>query len=136
MSKKENVIKSKVIDHFALVIDAEDGTPAKEWKLAYDYRAIARIEEKIGKDLKRIEDWKALSSGKDFPVIVWGGLQRFNPEVSLDDVLDVLNPEAQRLLSDEIFKLMFPGAIEAYEKLQKEQGASQPPNVETATPTI
>lgn len=132
MSQKDTVVKSKVIDHFTLVVDAEDGTPAKTWKLAYDYRAIAKIEDKIGKDLKRIDDWKDLSSGKDFPIIVWGGLNRFNPEVSLDEVLDMLNPEAQRLLSDAIFSLMFPGVVEAFEKM-KEQGAPQPPNAEAVT---
>lgn len=135
MSKKETVLKSKVVDHFTLVIDNEDGTPVKTWKLAYDYRAIAKIEEAIGVDLKKIDDWQKLSSGKHFPTIVWGGLNRFNSEVTLDEVMDILNPEAQRILSDEIFKLMFPGAVEAYEKLMKEKGASNSPNGETATPT-
>lgn len=133
MSKKETVLKTRVIDHFSLVIDGEDGAPARSWKLAYDYRAIAMIEEKIGKDIKRVEDWKEISSGKDFPTIVWCGLLRFNPEVTLDEVLDVLNPEAQRILSDQIFELMFPGAREAFEKArEKETGEPEPPNESAA----
>lgn len=130
---KENVIKSRVLDHITIMLDAENGSEPKVWKLCYDYRAIARIEEAIGKDIKRIEDWKDLSSGKDFPVIVWGGLLRYQPEVTQDEVFDVLNPEAQRLLSDAIFELMFPGAREAFEKALKEKNTS--PNVETVTPT-
>ena len=44
------------------------------------------------------------------------------------------NPEAQRLLSDEIFELMFPGVREAYEKAKKEEsGASESPNAQTET---
>lgn len=135
MGKKETVLKNRVLDHFTLVIDDEDGSPARRWNLCYDYRAIALVEEKIGKDIKRLDDWKAISSGKDFPVIVWCGLRRLNPEVTLDEVLDVLNPEAQRLLSDEIFDLMFPGAREAFEKMQAEKGPGEPkaPNAPAAT---
>jgi hypothetical protein len=134
MSKKETVLKSKVLDHFTLVIDNEDGTPAKTWKLVYDYRAIAKIEDAIGKDIKKIEGWKEISSGKDFPTLVWGGLSKYNPEVTLDEVMDVLNPAAQRILSDEIFELMFPGAKEAYLKSLEAKGASNSPNAPAETP--
>lgn len=129
MSKKH--IESKVLDHFTLVIDSEDGKPPRELKLCYTYKAIAKIEDKIGKDLKQFEDWKKLSSGKDFPAIVWGGLDKFHPDITLDEVLEFLNPAAQRLLEDEIFKLMFPGVMEQIEKAQAE-GAS--PNPQAATP--
>lgn len=128
-------LKMRVTPHFTLVLDAEDGTEPKTWKLAYTYKAIAKIEEAIGKDIKKLEDWKDLSSGKDFPVIVWGGLDKFNPEVSLDEVIEILNPEAQRALSDAIFELMFPGVREAYERLTKDTGESASPNDQTGTTT-
>jgi hypothetical protein len=128
--KDEFSIKTRITPHFSLVIDNEDGTPPKVWKLCYTYKAIAKIEEAIGLDLKRFEAWKDISSGKHFPTIVWGGLDRFNPEVTLDEVLAVLNPEAQRLLSDAIFDLMFPGVKEAYEKSLKEDTS---PNVSAGT---
>ena len=127
----ESVIKTAITPYFRLVIDNEDGTE-KTWKLCYDYRSIAAIEGATGLDLKKIEAWKSISSGKQFPQIVHGGLHRYNPEVTLDDVLDMLNPQAQRLLSDEIFNLMFPGVVEAYRKAQEEgTGATASPNVET-----
>jgi hypothetical protein len=131
----EQIIKTRTTDHFALHIDGEDGKPVKVWKLCYDYRAIAKIEDAIGKDIKKIADWVKLSSGKDFPTIVWGGLNRYNPEVTLDEVIDILNPEAQRLLSDQIFDLMFPQVKEAVEKLQKEKesGATASPNGQAGT---
>src|ERR1700761_85301 len=119
---KDNVLKTRVTPHFTLEIDGEDGNPPKVWKLCYTYGAIALIEDTIGKDLKKVQDWKDLSSGKDFPVIVWGGLQKFNPE-------------AQRLLSDAIFELMFPGVVEAYNKALAEEktGATADPNADTGT---
>jgi hypothetical protein len=133
-------LKMRVTPHFTLILDAEDGTDPKKWTLCYTYKAIAKIEEAIGKDIKKISDWQSLSSGKDFPVIVWGGLDKFNPEVTLEEVRDVLNPECQRLLSDAIFELMVPGVREAYEKQleaidAKGTGATADPNAQTATLT-
>lgn len=130
--KEETVLKFAITPHFKIEIDKEDGKEPLVWRLCYTYKAIAKIEDAIKKDIKRIEDWKELSSGKDFPVIVWGGLDKFNPEVTLDQVKEMLNPEAQRMLSDVIFDLCFPGAKEAYEKSIKESsekaGATADPN--------
>jgi hypothetical protein len=125
-----NEIKTRITPHFSLLIDQEDGNPPKVWKLCYTYRAIAKIENATGLDLKKIEDWKSINSGKRFPTIVWGGLEKFNPEITLDEVLDILNPEAQRLLSDAVFELMFPGVRELYEKELKDKL----PNVPAETP--
>ncbi len=128
-------IKMRTTPHISLVLDPEDGTDPKTWKtwkLCFTYKAIAKIEEAIQKDIKKIADWNTLSSGKDFPVIVWGGLDKFNPDVTLEQVTESLNPEAQRALSDAIFELMFPGAKEAYEKIlsdEKATGATADPNV-------
>ena len=131
-------VKTRVTPHFTLVIDGEDGTPAKTWRLCYTYKAIAKIEEATGLDLKKIDQWAKISSGKQFPQIVWGGLDKFNPEVTLEEVIDVLNPEAQRLLSDEIFNLMFPGVKEAFEKqlAAEASGATASPNAPMGTPTV
>ena len=128
-----NEIKTRITPHFSLSIDNEDGTPPKVWKLCYTYKAIAKIEEAIGLDLKKFDSWKDISSGKHFPTIVWGGLEKFNPEVTLEEVLDALNPEAQRLLSDAIFDLMFPGVKEAYEKTLKEGAIPNVPAGTTST---
>ncbi|MGB8990069.1 MAG: hypothetical protein WCC37_25960 [Candidatus Sulfotelmatobacter sp.] len=132
------VIKTRIAPNFKLEIDMEDGQPPKVWRLCYTYKAIAKVEEATGLDLKRFQDWDKISSGKHFPAIVHGGLERFNPEVTLQDVTDVLNPEAQKHLSDAIFDLMFPGARDMYAKLMqdKETGATASPNVVTETPKL
>ena len=130
-------VQSVVTDEFKLTVVSEDAAgnqTKKTWRLVYDYRSIAKIEKAIGRDIKKIESWKNLSSGTDFPAIVHGGLGRYHPDVTLDEVLDVLNPAAQRVLSDEIFYLMFPGMREVIEK-QAETGATADPNPLTATLT-
>ena len=132
----ETVLKLAITPHFRITIDREDGT-SEDWRLCLDYRALARIEDKTGLDLKKIEAWKEVGS-KQIPVIVWGALQRFNPEVDPDSVLDNLNPEAQRILSDKLFELCFPGIRAAYEKTlaeQKETGATADPNVSAVQTT-
>lgn len=132
MSKE--AIKSKVLDHFTIEVDAEDGSAPKVWKLCYRYRDIALIEEKIGIDIKNIETWtKAFSSGKSFPTIVWGGLRRFNSEVTEDQVQDVLNPDAQGILHNAIFDLLFPNIRAEALKRAEEAMAGAVPNVPTTT---
>ena len=135
MAEQKLVVKARVTPYFTLMLDGEDGTEPREWRLCYDYKAIARIEEATGLDVKKLDQWAKISSGKQFPQIVWGGLNRYNPEVTLDEVVDVLNPEAQRLLSDAIFDLLFPGVVEAFLKM-KATGETASPNVETETPTV
>jgi len=134
---KESVIKTCITPHFTLVIDNEDGT-SKTWKLCYDYRSIAAIEEATGLDIKKYEAWQSVSSGKQFPKIVHGGLLRYNPEVTLDQVLDVLNPAAQVLLSNAIMNLLFPWLEEAIKKFEEEKasGVTASPNAQVAPLTV
>ena len=135
---KESPLKMRTTPHFTLELDSEDGTPNKVWKLCYDYRSIAAIEEETGLDLKKLEDWKNISSGKQFPKIVQGGLKRYNPEVTLDQVLDVLNPDAQELLRAAIFDLLYPGLQEAWLKREAEKasGATASPNAQKETSSV
>jgi hypothetical protein len=136
MKKEETTVQSMCTDYFNIVINDEDAagnSTKKIWKLCYDYRAIAKIEKTIGRDIKKIEAWKDLSSGTDFPAIVHGGLNRYHPDVTIDQVLDVLNPAAQRILSNEIFYLMFPGMREA---IEKREAGTETENPQTATPAV
>jgi hypothetical protein len=136
MAKEEIVLKVRSIPHFKLVIDGEDGSPEKVWRLAYSYRELAKIEETTGLELKKYDDWEKVVSSKYFPKVIHGGLEKFNPEVTYEEVLDVLNPEAQRKLSDAILELCFPGVTESYQKLLADEktGATADPNVLEATP--
>jgi hypothetical protein len=126
-------IQSTVTPEIRLVVVTEDASGnevKKTWRLVYDYRAIAKAEAATGRDLKRITAWKDISSGKDFPAIVHAGLNRYHKDVTLEEVIDSLNPMAQRLLSDEIFFYMFPGMREAMDK--KADGETE--NPQKATP--
>jgi hypothetical protein len=137
---KETLIKAKVLDHITIQLEPEDGTPEDKWpkwKLCYNYRAIAQIEESTGLDLKNIMNWEKITSSKFFPQVIHGGLAKFNPDVTLDQVLDVLNPAAQQLLARAILELMFPGVHAEIQKLaDKETGATASPNVPVATNAI
>lgn len=133
MKQKETPLKIRSLDILRIEVDAEDGSEPKVLRLCYDYNAIAFVEDKIGRDIKLLSSWEKLSSGKDFPTLVLGGLQRFNPEVTLDEVIRMINPASQVALSNWIFEQMFPGAAEAYEKFLATGGATESPNVMTAT---
>jgi hypothetical protein len=132
--KELSPLTIKTLNVLPLELDSEDGSAPRVLRLCYDYNAIAFVEEKIGRDIKQLKAWDGLSSGKDFPILVLGGLQRFNPEVTIDDVTSFLNPQAQTALSNFIFEEMFPGAAEAYERFLSTGGASaESPNLATAT---
>jgi hypothetical protein len=124
----DTILTLAVTPHFKISIDKEDGSTPEVWRLCLDYRALARIEDATGLDLKKVDCWKDISSGKHFPKIIWGALQRFNPEVAADRVLDILNPAAQRVLSDRLFELCFPGVTEAYRKSIEAQEAGETPD--------
>src|ERR1017187_9789092 len=114
----ESTIQTTVTPTVAIVIEGDE---PKKWTLCLDYRALAKIEAATKRDLKKIEGWKEISSGVEFPKIIHCCLGRYSPDVTLEDVLDNLNPQAQRLLSDALFELTFPGVIEAVAKKQAEQ---------------
>jgi hypothetical protein len=130
MSKE---FKSKVIDHYSLILDAEDGTQPVVWKMCFDFGALARFEELTGIDPKKIASWPIPSS--KFPELVWASLRRFNPEVTLAEVQDKLNPDAFHALYDEIFLMMFPVIRDEIKRQEqaKETGATADPNAATAT---
>jgi hypothetical protein len=123
----ENIIQSTVTP----TVNIEFGN-GKPWILCLDYRALAKIEATTKRDLKKIDSWKDISSGVEFPQIIWCCLGRYSPEVTLDDVLDNLNPAAQRLLSDALFEMTFPGVAEAWAKQQAEgAGPNEQPGTKT-----
>lgn len=133
----ETVIQSAVTPHIKIVLNGEDGSAVATWKVCMDYRAIAKFEAATGKDAKRIDAWQSISSGREFPALVHAGLNRYNPEVTLDQVLDMLNPQTQTLLSNAIFDTLFPGVAEAWAKRQAEKaaGATADPNAPAETPS-
>jgi hypothetical protein len=124
-------VQSAVIPYIRLVLnDVDDkGNPtSKEYKLVYDYRAIARAEQSLGIDLKSFEAWKHVTSAMT-PQLVMAGLAKYHPDVTLDEVMDGLNPAAQRSLHDALIEYLFPGITEAVKKFQAE--TNKPKNAES-----
>jgi hypothetical protein len=134
--KNETIVQSVVTPTVSIVINGEDlagNTTQKIWKLCCDYRALAKIETATKRDLKKIENWKDISSGSEFPVIIHCCLGRYSPDVTLDEVIDNLNPQAQNMLSDALFELTFPGVTAAWVKAKTEGTL---PNAPTVTPSV
>jgi hypothetical protein len=94
----------------------KQGEKDRTWKLCLDYPALAKIEAETGIDVMRIDNWEKIRSGVEFPKIIHACLVTYSPDVTLDDVIATLNPEAQRLLSDALFELAFPGVAEQWVK--------------------
>jgi hypothetical protein len=120
--------------NFVLTTSDEQGQPVTNtYKLIFDYRAIKRAEEALGIDLKDFSQWKNVKSSMT-PVLVHAGLAKFHPAVTLDEVIDSLNPESQGKIQDAIFELLFPGVIEKIQKLKAEQDKAEgtaSPNAES-----
>jgi hypothetical protein len=135
---EEITIQSTVTPAIKLVINGVDaaGKPTSTvWKVCFDYRAIAKCEAATGKDLKSIMAWQNIKSGTDFPQIVHAGLNRYNPDVTLDQVTDALNPQAQTLLSDAIFDMLFPGVREAWKASEAKSETESPNALKAETQT-
>ena len=133
---KETLVQSIVTPTVKIVVNTEDAagnTITKNWVLCCDYRALAKIETATKRDLKKIENWKDISSGSEFPVIIHCCLGRYSPDVTLDEVIDNLNPQAQNMLSDALFELTFPGVTAAWMKAKTE---GKLPNAPTVTPSV
>src|SRR5271154_2588321 len=89
------------------------------WKLCYDYNAIARIQELTGLDLLQFENWKEVGSAH-FPTIVHCGLARYQPNVTLSEVMSKLDPVVQVPITNTIIYMLFPGFREWIEKQEKD----------------
>ena len=99
-----------VVPSLVLNVKQEDGT-TQSYRLVYNYNAIARAEQSIGRDLKRIEAWQGLSSPQ-VASIVWAGLAKFHPDIKLEQVYDMLNPAAHEALFELLLEQFFPGIVE------------------------
>jgi len=120
-------VQSAVIPYIKLVLNGEDeqGNPVvNEYKLVYDYRAIARAEESVKVDLKSFEAWKKITSAMT-PQLVHAGLAKHHPEVTLDQIQDKLNPGVQRPLQEALFDALFPGVMDTIRKLRAEEEKSR-----------
>jgi hypothetical protein len=125
-----NSLEVAIIPSIALNVKQEDGT-TQSYKLVYNYNAIARAEQTIGRDLKRIESWQGLTSAQ-VASIVWCGLATHHPDVKLEQVYDMLNPAAHEALFELLIEQFFPGIVERIKEAAKKDKAGTDPNVPAA----
>src|ERR1700722_5542513 len=99
-------VKSVTIPYILLVLKSEDaqGNPVvREYKLVYDYNALARAEESLHIDLKSFDCWKQVTSAMT-PKLVHAGLCKYHPDVPLEEIVENLNPSAQLALHEALFE--------------------------------
>jgi hypothetical protein len=128
MSKAVEV-QSPDLGYINLVLNSTDadGSPiSTTYKLCFDYRGIKRFDDATGIDLKDFTQWAKVKSSHT-PELVHAGLTKFHREVTLDEVLDLLNPSVQAAVQDVSFELLFPGVLEKLKQAKAE--AESIPNV-------
>lgn len=91
----------------------------REFNLVMDFNAIAKAQELLGKDLVDVKNWQGLTSSETI-TICWCAMQRFHPEITLDEVRGMLPPAASVEVSNMLLEMAFPGIIERIDKLMAE----------------
>lgn len=100
----KSTIQSAVIPSLALKVDC------KEYTLEFPLSAIIRVEEKIGRPLKTLQDWLSVPA-KDIPALIEAGLSKHHPDVTPEEITyicDTLNPEALDEVQYALCSLAFP----------------------------
>src|SRR5579884_3683370 len=113
---RENMSVLNVPDFDA--IDLQIAGTGKTYKLVFDYAALYKFEQEHKRDLKKPEGWKDFPSSL-VPSLVYNGLRRNHPEITVNEVIGFLNPAAQSVLTDAIFELLFPGITAAINEAMK-----------------
>ena len=74
----------------------------KEYKLYYTNRSLINIEEQTGGTpfLSLLKDKEKMSSMRTISVLIWAGIN--NPEITVDDVIDNLNPKEYEAIFKEV----------------------------------
>lgn len=123
-------LKTAIIQPLKFVVTGEKKT--KTYKLVFDYRAIARANEALSKDILKIAVWGPLWTGQepkpgqayvkpeDLPVIIWAAMAKYHPEVPVEEVMDIIVPNCQKAYTEAIMDRLFPGIFEEYTRLVNE----------------
>lgn len=74
-------------DETILTVVSEDGAETKTYKLHYGNRAFRRAETALAKPFAEIN----LERLQELTVMVWAGLLRFQPDIAIDEVDDIID---------------------------------------------
>ncbi len=67
-------------------VEVEFSAGGKKYKLFFDNRAFRTVEKSMGRPLSLMQD-----SVSDFTILLHAGLGRHHPELSADDVDEIIN---------------------------------------------
>lgn len=95
-------------------IEVDTGSEVKKYSLVMDFNAIAKAEELLKRDISQLASWKNMSAS-DVAIVFWCGLQRFHPEVTLEDVHNWLAPAQRWQVFNMLIEQCFPGFIKNIE---------------------
>lgn len=94
----------------SLTLTLTQGEFSVDLKVCYDMKALALIKQKLGISMF---DRKELASvdPSSWPVILWAGLQKYQGNVSVDEVAMIMNPGNYQLVVEkciEAFTMTLP----------------------------
>jgi hypothetical protein len=100
----KSTIQSAVIP--SLLLNVGD----RAYTVVFPLSAIVRLEDKLGRSLKTLQDWLSVPA-KDIPALIEAGLSKHHPDVTAAEITaicDCLNPEALDEIQYALCSLAFP----------------------------
>jgi hypothetical protein len=100
-----------------------------EYTLVLDFNAIAKALQHTGRDLTDIRNWENIS-GPEVSTVCWCAFNRFHPDVTLEQVREMLSPAQSNAVCDMLLEMCFPGVLakiaEAVARLKNEGDSANP----------
>lgn len=109
--------KPAALSYATLKVKQLAGTPSdlheedKEYTLVADFNAIAKAQEHLGRDFTDISNWQGMT-GVDVVTLAWCTLDRFHPDVTLEQVRGMLPPQQTARVWELLVEMCFPGILE------------------------
>lgn len=74
----------------------------KSYRLVFGNRALRLVEKQLGRSFTEIDE----GSINDLTVLIWAGLQRYQPELGIEDVDDLIDEVGYAALGSLVEKAM------------------------------
>jgi len=94
----------------SVTLTLTQGEISVDLKVCYDMKAIGLVKQKLGVSMFNREELSAVDPSS-WPTILWAGLQKYQSNVSIDEVALVMNPGNFQLVVEkciEAFTLTLP----------------------------
>jgi hypothetical protein len=104
----------------SVTLTLTQGEYSVDLKLCYDMNAVALVKQKLGKSMFNQKELAAVDPS-EWPVILWAGLQRYQGNLTLQEVGFVMNPGNYQLVVEkclEAFTITLPKQSDADPKTE------------------